>query len=185
MDCNSCHNAAYTASVNPNHRTVGLSTDCASCHTTNPGWRPSTFNHSSVYPLQGAHANIASNCAACHNTGNAKTAPTTCYGCHAADYTSATPNHASAGFPTNCTNCHSQNAWSPSTWNHDAQYFRIYSGKHKGRWTNCNECHTTAGNFAVFNCLNCHKKASTDSEHRGVNGYSYNSTACYSCHPRV
>jgi hypothetical protein len=23
----------------------GFSTDCASCHTTNPGWRPATFNH--------------------------------------------------------------------------------------------------------------------------------------------
>ena len=183
-DCNSCHNAAFNASLNPNHKTVGLSTDCASCHTTNPGWRPSTFNHSSVYPLQGAHAAIASNCTACHKTGNVKAAPTTCYGCHTTDYNTATPNHLSAGFPTNCTSCHSQNAWSPSTWNHDAQYFPIYSGKHKGRWTNCNECHTTAGNFSVFNCLNCHQKAVTDSHHRGINGYSYNSLACYSCHPR-
>jgi hypothetical protein len=32
--------------------------------------------------------------------------------------------------------------------------------------------------------LNCHKKATTDSNHRGVNGYSYNSLACFSCHPR-
>lgn len=184
QDCNACHNGAFTSSVNPNHRTVGLSTDCASCHSTTPGWRPSTFNHSSVYPLQGAHARIASNCTACHNSGNVKAAPTNCYGCHATDYNTATPKHASAGFPTNCTSCHSQNAWSPSTWNHDAQYFPIYSGEHRGKWTNCNECHTTAGNFSVFNCLNCHKKASTDSEHRGVNGYSYTSTACFSCHPR-
>jgi hypothetical protein len=183
-DCNSCHNAAYTSSTNPNHRTVGLSIDCASCHTTNPGWRPSTFNHNSVYPLQGAHAAMVSNCTACHKTGDVKAAPTTCYGCHASDYTSATPNHASAGFPTNCTSCHSQNAWSPSTWNHDAQYFPIYSGKHKGKWSNCNECHTTPGNFSVFNCLNCHKKTSTDNDHRGVTGYSYNSIACFTCHPR-
>ncbi|MCF8300817.1 MAG: cytochrome c3 family protein, partial [Haliscomenobacter sp.] len=180
-DCNACHNAAFNAAVNPNHKMVGLSTDCASCHTTNPGWRPSSFKH--TWPLQGAHAAIALNCTSCHNTGNASAAPTTCIGCHATDYNTATPNHASAGFPTNCTSCHSQNSWSPATWNHDAQYFPIYSGKHKGEWTNCNECHTSAGNFNVFNCLNCHKKAETDKDHKDENGYIYTSLACFSCHP--
>ena len=180
-DCNACHNAAFNAAQNPNHKTVGLSTDCASCHTTNPGWRPSSFKH--TWPLQGAHAAIALNCTSCHNTGNASAAPTTCIGCHATDYNTATPNHASAGFPTNCTSCHSQNSWSPATWNHDAQYFPIYSGKHKGEWTNCNECHTSAGNFNVFNCLNCHKKAETDKDHKDENGYIYTSLACFSCHP--
>ena len=180
-DCNACHNAAFNAAVNPNHKTVGLSTDCASCHTTNPGWRPSSFKH--TWPLQGAHAAIALNCTSCHNTGNASAAPTTCIGCHATDYNTATPNHASAGFPTNCTSCHSQNSWSPATWNHDAQYFPIYSGKHKGEWTNCNECHTSAGNFNVFNCLNCHKKAETDKDHKDEKGYIYTSLACFSCHP--
>jgi hypothetical protein len=32
--------------------------------------------------------------------------------------------------------------------------------------------------------LNCHKKASTDADHRGEKGYSYTSLACFSCHPR-
>jgi hypothetical protein len=181
-DCNACHNADFNAAQNPNHKTVGLSTDCVSCHTTNPGWRPSSFKH--TWPLQGAHAAIALNCTSCHNTGNASAAPTTCIGCHATDYNTATPNHASAGFPTNCTSCHSQNSWSPATWNHDAQYFPIYSGKHKGEWTNCNECHTSAGNFNVFNCLNCHKKAETDKDHKDEKGYIYTSLACFSCHPR-
>ena len=39
-------------------------------------------------------------------------------------------------------------------------------------------------NFAVFSCTVCHDRSSTDSQHRGVNGYRYDSIACYACHPR-
>ena len=180
-DCNSCHSGAYNGANNPNHATSGFSRDCASCHTTNPGWRPSTFNHNNYYPISGAHTRLS--CTQCHVGGRYNNTPNTCMGCHTADYNRASPNHAASGFPTNCTNCHNQNAWRPASWNHDAQYFPIYSGEHKGEWNNCNECHTTAGNYSIFNCLNCHKKSSTDSDHKKVSGYSYNSNACYSCHP--
>jgi hypothetical protein len=36
------------------------------CHTTNAGWRPTSFNHAVYYPLTGAHASVANNCTACH-----------------------------------------------------------------------------------------------------------------------
>ncbi|MBK7009055.1 MAG: hypothetical protein IPH36_10710 [Saprospiraceae bacterium] len=50
--CNGCHNANYVAAANPNHVVLGLSTDCASCHTTAPGWSPATFAvHNTYYPL--------------------------------------------------------------------------------------------------------------------------------------
>jgi len=182
-DCISCHTSQYISSQNPNHATLGISKDCASCHTTNPNWRPTTFNHANYYPLQGAHAAIAANCAACHKSGNLSSTPTTCYECHSAQYSSANPNHLSAGFPTTCTNCHNQNTWKPANWNHDAQYFPIYSGKHKGQWTKCTDCHTISNNFSSFSCLNCHKQTSTNNDHRGVQGYSYNSLACFQCHP--
>ena len=46
-------------------------------------------------------------CAQCHTNNNYTTLPTTCYGCHQADFTGTTnPNHVSAGFPTDCTLCH-------------------------------------------------------------------------------
>jgi hypothetical protein len=183
-DCNSCHTGAYNSARNPNHVASGFSKDCASCHTTNPGWRPSTFNHNNFYPLVGAHARIASNCTQCHIGGNYNNTPNTCIGCHTSDYNSASPNHRASNFPTNCTGCHSQNAWKPATWNHDAQYFPIYSGAHRGEWNNCNECHTSANNFAVFNCLNCHKKTTTDNDHKKVKNYNYDSNSCYACHPK-
>ena len=70
------------------------------CHTTNPGWKPTTFNHSS-FPLTLGHSTPA--CADCHIGGNYTTTPTDCYACHQADFTATTnPNHTSSGFPHTC-----------------------------------------------------------------------------------
>ncbi|MFZ4548663.1 MAG: hypothetical protein ACOYN4_14550, partial [Bacteroidales bacterium] len=94
------------------------------------------------------------------------------------------PNHLGAQFPTSCADCHTQSTWSPSTFNHDAQYFPIYSGKHKGEWDLCSDCHPNSGNYAVYTCTtSCHPQSSTNSKHNGVIGYQYLSSACLSCHP--
>jgi hypothetical protein len=182
-ECISCHQVQYDNA--PSHKTSGYPTDCTICHTS-VNWLQSSFNHATtIFPLTGAHTTVA--CALCHTTGFTGGTPTACFSCHTTDYNTTTnPNHLSAKFPTNCESCHSTNGWSPSTFNHDAQYFPIYSGKHRGRWTLCSECHTNAGNYATFSCIICHEhsnKTSTDSDHSGVKGYSYVSTACYSCHP--
>jgi hypothetical protein len=47
----------------------------------------------------------------------------------------------------------------------------------------CTTCHTTAGSYMVYNCIGCHTKSTTDAQHRGRNGYTWASTACYACHP--
>ncbi|HMQ91024.1 MAG TPA: hypothetical protein PKB07_25670, partial [Flavilitoribacter sp.] len=185
--CSACHTTDYNQATNPNHNALGFSTNCATCHTTAPDWMPATFaNHNDYYVLQGAHAAIASDCAACHN-GDYNNTPNTCYGCHSLDYAQASnPNHLAAQFPTDCASCHSQNAWDPSTFNHDSQYFPIYSGKHKNKWDQCSDCHTDPNNYAVFSCIDCHahsNQSSVNHDHQGVTGYSYNSMACYSCHP--
>jgi len=184
--CVSCHQNDYNATTNPAHATAKFSTDCKTCHTA-AAWKPSTFNHNTgtTFPLVGAH--IAVSCISCHAKGYAGIS-TDCISCHLTDYNTTTnPAHATAKFPTTCLSCHTQTAWSPSTFNHDTQYFPIYSGKHKGKWSLCTECHTTATNYGVFNCLLCHEhsnKTSVDADHKGQSGYAYNSTNCYSCHPK-
>jgi hypothetical protein len=181
-DCNSCHSSAFNGASNPNHVSSGFSRDCASCHTTNPGWRPSTFNHNNYYPIVGAHTRLS--CTQCHTGGSYNGTSNQCVGCHQNNYNGASPNHKSSGFSTNCIECHSQNAWKPATFNHDAQYFPIYSGEHKGEWNSCTDCHTSAGNYSVFSCFKCHSQSKMDKEHKGKSGYSYNSSACLSCHPK-
>ncbi|MBK8701253.1 MAG: hypothetical protein IPN29_17615 [Saprospiraceae bacterium] len=184
-DCVGCHNDNYTAASNPNHVALGLSNDCASCHTTVPGWAPATFAvHNTYYPLNGAHAAIANDCAACHN-GNYNNTPNTCFGCHSPQYNATTsPNHAAASFPTDCASCHSENAWVPSTFDHDGMYFPIYSGSHQGEWNQCVDCHTNPNNYSVFTCITCHTNPETNDDHEDVGGYVYSSPACLACHPQ-
>ena len=185
--CVSCHLTNYNATTNPGHVAAKMSTDCKICHTVT-AWSPATFDHTTgtTFPLTGAHIRLT--CISCHAAGYVGIS-TTCVSCHLASYNSTTnPAHATAKFPTNCESCHSTTVWTTSTYNHDSQYFKIYSGRHNGQWTLCSECHTSATNYAVFNCLLCHthsNKTSTDSNHKGVSGYVYNSTNCFSCHAKV
>lgn len=183
-ECVACHNTDFNESVNPNHPALGIPTTCASCHTTDPEWNPATFDiHNEYYVLAGAHAVIANQCALCHQ-GDYTNTPTTCVGCHLQDYNQTTsPSHTALQFSTDCATCHSENAWIPATFDHDAQYFPIYSGSHEGQWSDCVDCHTTPGDFSVFTCVTCHTNPETDEVHNGVQGYVYNSQACFACHP--
>ncbi len=174
--CVSCHLKDYNTTNNPPHASSGIPQTCAVCHTTT-AWTPATFDHSQTpFPLTGAHVTVP--CASCHIGGVYAGTPTDCYSCHKSDYLGTTnPNHAAAGFPTTCQTCHTTTAWTGATFNHT--WFPI--PHHTA--TLCIDCHTNPSNYAVFVCTNCHTQAATDSQHQGVNGYVWNSTNCYSCHP--
>ncbi len=181
-DCVGCHLADYNATTSPNHAAAGFPTTCDSCHrATDPTWGSGTgFNHNSFFALAGVHATVA--CAVCHKNGVYKGTPTDCVGCHLADYNATTsPNHAAAGFPTTCDSCHraTDASWSQGQFVHS--WFPITSGRHAGN--PCSACHTNPSSYAVFICITCHGRSETDSHHRGVNGYRYDSAACYACHP--
>ena len=182
MACAGCHQARYDATTNPNHRAAAFPTTCESCHGT-AAWTPSTFSHSATrFPLTGAHVSVA--CASCHGDGVYRGKMTVCSGCHLAEYNATTnPNHKAASFPATCESCHTTARWTGATFNHDGSFFPIYSGKHKGRWTTCADCHTTSTNYAVFSCFSCHRQSDMDAKHRGRTGYRYDSALCYQCHP--
>ncbi len=185
MECVSCHQSDFQNTTNPNHIASLFPTDCQMCHTTT-AWQGATFNHAATdFPLTGAH--VAASCQTCHG-GNYQLVYTDCFQCHQTDYQSATnPNHGTANFSHDCTPCHTTTVWTPSTFNHDQQYFRIYSGAHRNKWTLCSECHQNSSNYSEFSCLGCHehRQSAMDSEHNGVSGYTYSSPACYSCHRGV
>ncbi|MFZ4543186.1 MAG: multiheme c-type cytochrome [Saprospiraceae bacterium] len=182
--CADCHKVDLDQAINPNHKLLGFSNDCSKCHSTAPGWNPASFSeHNTVYTLKGAHATIANDCAACHK-GNYNNTPNTCIACHNKDYNDALdPNHVAFQFSTDCATCHTENAWNPSTFNHDNQFFPIYTGKHKGQWSQCIDCHNKSGNTREFTCITCHQNPETNTKHQGVAGYNYSSQACFACHP--
>ena len=176
--CVGCHQAQYNGTTSPPHASAGFSTSCETCHRdTDPSFRGAVFNHSTTFALLGKHA--AAPCATCHVNNVYRGTSRTCAGCHIADYNRTTaPAHAATGFSTTCENCHrgTDGAWTQGVFSHK---FPIASGRHKAP---CVQCHTTPS-YVVFTCLTCHKQSETDSEHRGRNGYRYDSLACYSCHP--
>lgn len=151
--CYACHQTDFSGTTNPNHIAAGFPTDCSLCHTTT-AWSPSTFNHTSVFPLTGAHATVP--CAQCHTNNNYTTLPTNCYGCHQSDWNGTTnPNHAAASFPTTCDTCHTTTNWTSVNFNH-AQYAN----------------YPLTGVHATLTCTQCHTN----------NNYTNTPTACYSCH---
>lgn len=184
--CASCHQSDYDG-ASPNHLASGFAASaCASCHNTT-SWSGASFDHAATrFPLTGAHRTAA--CTGCHGDGVYHGKSTDCVSCHQTDYNGATPNHVAAGFAASaCATCHTTTTWSGGTFDHDTSWFPIYTGRHAGRWTTCETCHTSPTNYAVFTCLSCHPhddQTQTNSNHGSVNGYRYESNACYSCHPR-
>ena len=183
-ECVSCHQSDYDQTSDPNHSTSGFSTDCVSCHTTNPGWTPATINHD-FFPLTLGHD--IQDCTQCHSNGTYTGLSPECVNCHQDDYDQTNdPNHLAAGFPTDCVACHTTNpGWTPAEFDHDGQYFPIYTGKHRQgeAWDDCVECHANPASYADFTCFTCHGLNETNNDHSDVNDYEYVSTACLQCHP--
>ncbi|MGA2623345.1 MAG: hypothetical protein ABSF91_05775 [Bacteroidota bacterium] len=186
INCYQCHQNDFQTAANPNHVAGNFTHDCTQCHSTT-AWSPATFDHSATkFPLTGTH--LTTPCQSCHTGGNYQLVYADCYQCHQSDYQRPTnPNHVVANFGHDCSPCHTTTAWTPSTFNHDQQYFKIYSGRHLQQWTYCTDCHTNPANYATFSCINCHEhnQSETDSAHQGVAGYSYSSPACYNCHRNI
>lgn len=154
-DCVQCHLQNYLATSDPNHQQEGYPPTCELCHTSTTQWRGANFDHAGV--TQG------------------------CVDCHFQDYLGTNdPPHAALAFPTQCEACHDTVDWGNGDFDHD---FPIDSGKHRG--LACNECHQSAPNYTVFTCTDCHAHRFNDMAqvHQGIPGWSYDTLACYSCHP--
>ena len=183
--CFNCH-AHERSRMDDKHRNISgyvyESTACYACHPNGSG--DDSFNHARTnFPLIGAHKNL--NCQECHQNGYNNT-PSECYSCHQNNYESTdNPPHSSLGFSHECTQCHTQSAWKPATFDHDASNFPIFSGSHNNKWQQCSDCHYNQNDYSQFSCTNCHEhnQSATDSKHSNVSGYVYESTACYACHP--
>jgi len=183
--CVGCHQDVYDASTTPPHSQVGFNTDCASCHRTT-AWDTGFDHNLTAFPLTGMHKTTA--CAQCHVSNVFRGLPHLCVDCHQTDFDNTTnPGHAAASFPTTCEGCHTTSAWQPATFDHDSRWFPVYSGRHRGQWSSCADCHLSPSDFTQFTCLSCHphdNKTETDGHHSGVRNYQYVSRECLRCHPR-
>ncbi|MBV6441822.1 MAG: hypothetical protein EPGJADBJ_03513 [Saprospiraceae bacterium] len=178
--CVGCHQSDYNQTNDPNHAAQQFPTDCAICHSES-AWVPSTFDHNGIYPLNGAHAAIANDCAACHINGNYNNTPNTCAGCHTPDYNQSTnPNHAALAIPTDCADCHTTNGWEPATFDIHNNYYQL-NGAHAAIANDCAACHNGNYNNTPNTCVGCHineYNQTNDPDHAAAQF----PTNCASCH---
>ncbi|MSO23284.1 MAG: hypothetical protein EXQ58_08545 [Acidobacteria bacterium] len=178
--CVSCHLADYQNTTTINHREAGLPTACETCHNVDR-WQGARFDHAQFahFALTGAHAKL--DCNSCHSAGRFKETPSDCFSYHAKEFAATTnPNHAQAGFPKDCSQCHTSTTWSGGRFDHATSTSFALTGAHTR--VNCSSCHV-AGRFAgtPTGCVGCHAglyEKTTNPDHRRANI----PTACESCH---
>ncbi len=175
--CINCHLNDYNGALNPNHKAAAFPQDCAGCHTT-VQWMGATFNHASTgFALTGAHTTVQ--CAQCHVNGNYSFTNAACINCHQNDYNGAnSPNHRAAGFPQDCTLCHTTVQWMGAKFDHATTGFSL-TGTHTS--LQCAQCHVN-NNFGLTSgaCINCHLN-----DFNGTNNPPHKSQDCSLCHSTV
>ena len=173
--CLSCHQpiAQRIARKKGVHREV--TDDCVTCHVEHAGadadLRPldtKTFDHPAEtgFALEGLHAKLRGNCAACHKTRSFLVARPECASCH------ADPHKGTLA--ATCTTCHSTTAAfkdAARTFDHAKSAFPL-TGKHQA--VECAKCHKSKlfKDVAFASCTSCHKTPHAPTF----------STACTSCH---
>lgn len=186
--CDGCHHTDFTTAKDPDHVAAGFTTTCTTCHALVAGWAGATYaSHSTtpINPKQGAHGAVT--CTQCHTRSPYSSAPTTCDGCHHADYVATTnPSHAAAGYSTDCATCHQIVAgWAGATFNHPTTPLAL-SGQHAIPPRVCADCHTSATYASVGQtCDACHHSTYigvTDPNHQAIGMDAFAAPNCTNCH---
>ncbi|MGB4593346.1 MAG: hypothetical protein WBI63_06185 [Coriobacteriia bacterium] len=199
LDCADCHkrgvyNTTPTYCSGCHGTKHGGLSACQKCHTT-AGFKPSTFEHTNVFVLVGAHAKLR--CDKCHpgyryaqNIGNGGTA---CNSCHAG------PHDADI---TACKNCHTTTSWVPTKAITHPGYIQLGS-EHQARsctlchptlkfevpTTPCEDCHaSTIPHVGPTDCLRCHRPTTWSEVHfthpeLGIHEGTTLNQQCLWCHP--
>ncbi|MFT7691557.1 MAG: nitrate/TMAO reductase-like tetraheme cytochrome c subunit [Candidatus Latescibacterota bacterium] len=179
-DCIDCHEDDFKDVEDPNHVEQLFSQDCTECHSLD-AWEPATFDHDlTEFPLTGAHKEIEADCVSCHIAGVFAELPSDCIDCHQKD---EPVDH----FSPECVECHTTTAWEPSTFDHEP-LFPLIRGNHKEYRDSCTSCHLDPAAYEIFTCTDCHDgehdRPDMDDEHDDVRDYTYETLACFECHPR-
>jgi predicted CXXCH cytochrome family protein len=185
--CDGCHHSDYVSAKDPDHVAAGFAVTCTNCHALIAGWTGATYAHATtpIDPKQGAHGALT--CAQCHTTSPYSTVPKTCDGCHHADYVATTnPNHAAAGYSTDCASCHKVAAgWTGASFMHATSPLAL-TGSHAIPPRVCSDCHTSTTYANVpQTCDGCHHStyiAVTDPNHTAVGMTAFAAANCSNCH---
>ncbi len=187
-DCYRCHTTAYDTTSNPSHHanpTIFPTSQCGTCHPGRDAWRPATFNHSTVFALNGRHSTTT--CVQCHVNNQYSNTPTDCFTCH---WTRSQDDLWRRQIGDNCGNCHdpaATNGWTPTHgWTHTNDGVFGQGIHAQQTCVNCHQNRTITG--ATTDCRYCHSSSSSNYCQQPV--YPANHTAsptvfginCSPCH---
>jgi hypothetical protein len=147
---------------------------CQDCHNERK-WTESSFDHNrdTKYRIEGKHNKV--HCHSCHKTAERKSSKGTpkkvnrsCINCHRLDDVHEGKNGKK------CDECHNQNGWADSTFDHDKKTEFPLHGAHKK--ASCQSCHQKdqPGKKTDKACYSCHKH---EDAHAGQQG-----KVCNQCH---
>lgn len=147
---------------------------CQDCHSEKK-WEQSKFDHDkdTKYRLKGKHRSVT--CHNCHsiedskkNKGKKKQKHRTCNNCHRLDDVHKGKNG------TQCDQCHAEDSWLKSSFDHDKKTEFPLKGAHKK--ASCQACHQTdeKGKKTDKACYSCHQH---EDVHEGQQGKQ-----CDNCH---
>lgn len=145
--------------------------DCNVCHSVRSWKEVRAFDHATTtFALRGAHRAVA--CAECHKTTALATnrqvvfegAPTTCNGCHEDTHGG---QFSKGNVVPECTACHNETSWKPSTFNHETRASFSLRGAHQ-----------------MVPCGQCHKET-TEVNGRQVVIYGRAPSRCAACHANL
>ena len=182
-----------------------LTTDCFACHTPFRGSSPEkcVICHrvdeiglltTKGMPIGGEKKNVSfhqklieQDCIACHSDHKGVQAfrpigqfshelldpsiEQQCDGCH-----SAPGDSLHQKIRGNCRQCHTQNGWTPATFDHD-QYFRF----DRDHTTDCVTCHVD-DNYGQYTCYGCHEHSRSKIREEHVEEGILDYEACVECH---
>ena len=177
LACEACH---WERRQDDRYR-LRLGAHCADCHTPH-SWknvRANRWNHRTEtgFRLEGLHRTL--DCVDCHGESDLQSVSVDCFGCHAEDYRQTRePDHAAAGFPTQCQMCHHNNSrWEDANFLHD---FFVLKGQHLS--ANCSSCHLE-GKFSGVStdCFSCHSTDFSETEDPDHEQLGF-PTDCVICH---
>lgn len=132
-----------------------------------PRWQP---HDSASFPLVASHD---LDCADCHDSGDAWHVEHSCGECHQSE-------RPGGHFDGDCAPCHLP----PTEWGDGVDHDERFPWPHHGV-SECTSCHPNGGDYESFTCTDCHEHSRDrmNGEHHEIGSYTWDSEACYDCHP--
>jgi len=167
--CVTCHSHGDERAAFMSEHLAEFGKACTGCHDGVD--RMHNFDHDSIFPLDGKHAEIA--CQDCHANQNFTGTPQECVQCH------AEPSIHAGFFGVQCQVCHSTQAWTPAPLR--MHRFPLDHGN-QGEVA-CEVCHSAR--YIEYTCYGCHEHdpAGTEEQHRKEEIAPTELMQCAKCHP--